>query len=125
MRILSAPVYSSRTLRKAGPVDDSDDAIWKHIKGNLHSSWHMSGTAKMGPNESEAVVDSRFNVFGVERLRVVDMSACPFVINAHIQAAAYIVGEIAAEVLAEEYDLGEVTISGRRKDAAGISKEKL
>lgn len=113
MRIMSAPVYASRTLQRLGPKDDSDDGIWEHIKGNLRSSWHMSCTAAMGRNAEEAVVDSAFKVFGLDALRIVDMSVSPFVINAHIQSVAYIVGEIAAEVLAQEYGLGEVTISGK------------
>jgi choline dehydrogenase-like flavoprotein len=122
IRIFSAPVYASRTLRKLGPKDDSDDSIWEHIKGNLRSSWHMSGTACMGVNAEEAVVDSRFKIFGLEGCRIVDLSVCPFVINAHTQSTAYVLGEIAAEVMAEEYELGEVSISG--KMGQGL-KEKL
>jgi hypothetical protein len=32
-----------------------------------------------------------------------NLSACPFVINGHTQSTAYVLGEIEAEVLAEEY----------------------
>jgi choline dehydrogenase-like flavoprotein len=113
IRIFSAPVYASRTLQKLGPKDDSDDSIWDHIRSNLRSSWHMSGTACMGLSAKEAVVDDRFNIFGLKGCRVVDLSVCPFVINAHTQSTAYVLGEIAAEVIAEEYGLGEVTISGK------------
>ncbi|KAF2732239.1 alcohol oxidase [Polyplosphaeria fusca] len=122
MRIMSAPVYASRTLQKLGPRDDSDESIWEHIKGNLQSSWHMSGTACMGRNPGEAVVDSRFRVFGLEHLRVVDLSVCPFVINAHTQSVAYIVGEIAADTLAEEHRLGEVTVTRKTEEK---SRERL
>ncbi|KAF2707170.1 GMC oxidoreductase [Pleomassaria siparia CBS 279.74] len=122
MRILSAPVYASRTVQKLGPQDDSDESIWDSITGNLRSSWHMSGTACMGLNAEEAVVNSSFKVFGLEACRVVDLSVCPFVINAHTQSTAYVLGEIAAEVLAEEYGLGEVRISEK---VVQSSKEKL
>lgn len=122
MRIQRAPVYASRTVRTLGPQDDTEEAIWEHIKGNLRSSWHMSCTARMGTQEDEAVVNSRFQVFGVSGLRVVDLSVCPFVINAHTQSTAYILGEIGAEVLAEEYDLGAVGVSGKWN---GASKVKL
>lgn len=117
MRIHSAPVFASRTLKRLGPSSESDEDIWNHVKSNLMSSWHMSCTATMGRNEKGAVVDSKFKVFGVEGLRVVDLSVCPFVINAHTQSTAYILGEIGAEVLAEEYGLGEVRISGRPETA--------
>ncbi|KAF1994742.1 GMC oxidoreductase [Amniculicola lignicola CBS 123094] len=113
MRILSAPVYDSRTLGKLGAQDRSDEAIWENIKGNLKSSWHMSGTARMGKQEGDAVVDSKFRIFGLESCRIVDLSVCPFVINAHVQSTAYIVGELAAECLAEEYELGEVRVEDR------------
>lgn len=122
LRIMSAPVYFSRTLQRLGPKDDSDDSIWEHVKSNLRSSWHMSCTAAMGKSSQEAVVDNKFRIFGLERVRVVDMSVCPFVINAHIQSTAYIVGEIAAEVLAEEYRLGQVTVLGKQDTTAN---EKL
>jgi hypothetical protein len=39
----------------------------------------MSGTVKMGTNAGDACVDSRFRVFGLQALRVVDMSVVPFV----------------------------------------------
>jgi choline dehydrogenase-like flavoprotein len=73
----------------------------------------MSCTASMGQSAADAVVDNRFKVFGVDGLRVVDLSVCPFVINAHTQSTAYVLGEIGAEVLAGEYGLGEVRISGK------------
>ncbi|KAF2031702.1 alcohol oxidase [Setomelanomma holmii] len=113
MRIQRAPIFASRTLKTLGPANDSDEAIWEHVKQNLRSSWHMSCTAAMGRSEKNAVVDSKFKVFGVEGLRVADLSVCPFLINAHTESAAYVLGELGAEVLAEEYGLGEVTITGR------------
>lgn len=112
MRIQRAPIFASRTLRTLGPANDSESAIWDHIKHNLRSSWHMSCTASMGTSTEDAVVDSKFRLFGVQGLRVVDLSVCPFVMNAHTQSTAYVLGEIGAEVLAEEYCLGEVGISG-------------
>jgi choline dehydrogenase-like flavoprotein len=122
MRLQRAPVFAPRTLKTLGPANDSDDAIWEHVKHNLQSSWHMSCSAAMGTSAQDAVVDSRFKVFGVEGLRVVDLSVCPFVVNAHTQSTAYIMGEIGAEVLADEYGLGEVRISGKPK---GSEKGRL
>ncbi|KAH7132408.1 hypothetical protein B0J11DRAFT_521637 [Dendryphion nanum] len=111
-RILSAPVYAQRTVKKFGPKNESDEGIFEHIKGSIQSAWHMAGTAAMGLDAKSAVVDSKFKVFGVEGLRVVDMSVCPFVINAHVQSTAYIVGEIAADVIAEEHTLGHIVSEG-------------
>lgn len=45
----------------------------------------MSCTARMGLESSTACVDSNFRVFGMQGIRVVDLSVCPFVPNAHTQ----------------------------------------
>ncbi|KAK5118456.1 hypothetical protein LTR62_002970 [Meristemomyces frigidus] len=123
VRLLSAPVFSAKTIKTYFPKDDSDEAIWasgpnlhcilehadqseqEHIRGSTMSSWHMSGTVKMGNSPSHACVDPSFRVFGLNSLRVVDMSVVPFVPNCHTQSTAYILGEIAGDVLAEEYNL--------------------
>lgn len=86
----------------------------------------MSGTVRMGTSSVDACVDSRFRVFGLRSLRVVDMSVVPFVpryvrvvrvwmkqgiliwSSCHTQSTAYILGELASDVLLEEYDLGVV-----------------
>ncbi|PQE24628.1 hypothetical protein CJF32_00011030 [Rutstroemia sp. NJR-2017a WRK4] len=120
MRMLSAPVYAKRTIKMLGPENDSDEAIWvsrhavywcrlkyDHVTKHLFSSWHMSCTARMGTNPDTACVDSDFRVFGVNNLRVVDLSICPFVPNNHTQSTAYIVGEVAAEKIAKSYRLDE------------------
>jgi choline dehydrogenase-like flavoprotein len=110
MRILRTPIFSTRTLKTLGPANESDEAIWEHAKSNISSSWHMSSAAAMGKDDKEAVVDSRFKVFGVDGLSIVDLSVCPFVINTHTQSTAYVLGEIGAEVIADEFDLGEVRL---------------
>jgi choline dehydrogenase-like flavoprotein len=53
--------------------------LQEYIRTSTASSWHMSGTAKMGRSAEDACVDSRFRVFGLNALRVVDMSVAPFV----------------------------------------------
>ncbi|CAG8955409.1 hypothetical protein HYFRA_00010273 [Hymenoscyphus fraxineus] len=105
MRVLSAPVYAVDTIDKVGPTDDSDEEIWKHIRGNLSSSWHMSCTARMGTSIDSACVDSSFRIFGLQSCRVIDLSVCPFVPNNHTQSTAYVIAEMAAEKLIAEYDL--------------------
>ncbi|KAB8067903.1 hypothetical protein BDV29DRAFT_199790 [Aspergillus leporis] len=55
--------------------------------------------------DKDAAVDNGFRVFGVEGLRVADMSVVPVLTNNHTQATAYVVGATAAEVLIKEYGL--------------------
>ncbi|KAI0125603.1 hypothetical protein BJ170DRAFT_439566 [Xylariales sp. AK1849] len=106
LRFFQAPVWKEKTIRNlAWPRDDSDEAILECFSSHLGSSWHMCGTVNMGKNAKEACVDSSFKVFGLERLRVADLSVCPMVPNNHTQTTAYIVGELAAEKLIAEYGL--------------------
>ena len=107
MRLLSAPVYEPKTLQKLFPKDDSDETIWEYVRQNTFSSWHMCGTVGMGVDSTSACVDSNFRVFGIEKLRVVDLSVCPFVPNNHTQSTAYVLGEMAAEKLIREHGLSE------------------
>jgi choline dehydrogenase-like flavoprotein len=109
MMLLSAPVYSSKTVQKLFPKDDSDEKIWQYIRHNCFSSWHMSGTVCMGTDSTSSCVDSNFRIFGIEKLRVVDLSVCPFVPNSHTQSTAYVLGEMAAQKLINEYDLQKKT----------------
>ncbi|KAF7118432.1 hypothetical protein CNMCM5793_007949 [Aspergillus hiratsukae] len=86
------------------PASESDEDILQFWKDNLSSSWHMTGTVKMGKNGADdAAVDNHFRVFGIENLRVVDMSVVPVLPNAHTQAPAYVTGATGADVLIREY----------------------
>lgn len=88
------------------PATDSEDEIWAFIKSNAITSWHMACTVRMGkPDDEDACVDSDFRVLGLENLRVVDMSVCPFLPNCHTQSIAYWLGELAAQKIAKEYGL--------------------
>jgi len=80
LRLLKAPVYARNTIKVLGPDPDAtDEVIWDHVRRHFGSSWHMSCTVKMGKRKEDACVDSNFKIFGVEGLRVCDLSVCPFV----------------------------------------------
>ncbi|KAJ5931113.1 hypothetical protein N7466_006606 [Penicillium verhagenii] len=90
------------------PESESDEDILKFWKANASSSWHMTGTVKMGKEgDIHAAVDSRFQVFGVANLRVADMSVVPVLTNNHTQATAYVTGATCADVLIREYSLDQ------------------
>ena len=97
---------SSHEKMIAGPEGDSDEALLKFWRQTIASSWHMSGTARMGKRgDDTAVVDNDFRVVGMENLRVADMSVLPLTPSCHLQAAAYATGLVCAEKLIEEYGL--------------------
>lgn len=80
----------------------SDADILAAIQVQAGTFYHASGTCKMGlANDSMAVVDSKARVFGVQNLRVVDLSAVPFLPPGQPQATVYMLAEKAAvEILA-------------------------
>lgn len=58
----------------------------------------------MKPRERGGVVDPRLNVYGVQGLKVADMSICPSNVAANTYSTALLIGEKAAVMIAE--DLG-------------------
>ncbi|KAL4862383.1 hypothetical protein BDV12DRAFT_178883, partial [Aspergillus spectabilis] len=89
-----------------GPNSNSDEDILEHWKNVVGSSWHMTGTVKMGKKEDkDAVVDTKFGFRGVQGLRIADMSVLPRLTTGHTQAAAYVTGITAADVLIGKYGL--------------------
>ncbi|NEK86046.1 mycofactocin system GMC family oxidoreductase MftG [Blastococcus saxobsidens] len=101
---LAAELMSTRALREVGepgnlPRDDAGLDRW--IRERLTTAVHLSGTARMGPDgDAGAVVDQELRVRGVEALRVVDTAVLPRVPSRGPAAAAVLVGERAAELMA-------------------------
>ncbi|KAF2182459.1 GMC oxidoreductase [Zopfia rhizophila CBS 207.26] len=96
--------YVKKTL--FGPASLSDEDISAFMKDAAGTVWHANGSVKMGKkNDPLACVDPDFRVYGVDGLRVVDLSVCPLTTNNHTQAVAYLVGQKAAEKLIAEYKL--------------------
>lgn len=61
-----------------GPESLSEEDIDAYMKDAAGTVWHANGTVKMGKKEDEsACVDTSFRVYGVEGLRVADLSVCP------------------------------------------------
>jgi choline dehydrogenase len=76
----------------------TDAQILKYIQASGRTISHASGTCKMGKKEDKmAVVDASGQVFGVTRLRVVDVSAMPFLPPGHPMATVYALAEKIAE----------------------------
>jgi alcohol oxidase len=56
----------------------------------------------MKPREKGGVVDSRLNVYGVNGLKVADLSIGPGNVSANTYSTALVIGEKAAVIIAEE-----------------------
>ncbi|KAI0666532.1 alcohol oxidase-like protein [Trametes maxima] len=81
---------------------EDDRAIDEHIKAHVITVWHSLGTCAMKPREEGGVVDSRLNVYGVQGLKVADMSIAPENMGTNTYSPALTIGEKAAVIIAEE-----------------------
>lgn len=77
----------------------SEAAIAEDIRSRAGSVFHPCGTCMMGPDPSEAVVDSRLQVHGLSGLRVADASIFPRLIAGNTNAASIMVGEKAFDLI--------------------------
>ncbi|ETW83635.1 GMC oxidoreductase 6 [Heterobasidion irregulare TC 32-1] len=108
----AAQVCVKRDGIEAGPVpinapdlvygEEDDQAIEKFIRESVTTAWHALGTCAMKPRDAGGVVDSRLNVYGVEGLKIADLSICPGNVSANTYSTALVVGEKAAVIIAEE-----------------------
>lgn len=70
------------------------------IRAQSSTLWHPVGTCKMGEDDA-AVVDPALRVRGVTGLRVADASVMPTVPSGNTQAACFMIGERAADLILE------------------------
>ncbi|SMG60383.1 GMC family oxidoreductase [Paraburkholderia susongensis] len=83
-----------------GALCQSDDELLDFARRYGVSSYHVNGTARMGPDgDPLAVVDPQLRVHGVQSLRVVDSSVMPSMPSANICAATMMIGNKAADLI--------------------------
>nr|WP_316627648.1 GMC family oxidoreductase N-terminal domain-containing protein [uncultured Brevundimonas sp.] len=79
-------------------ADASDDDLLAYARSVASTSFHYSGTARMGQDDL-SVVDENLRVRGVDGLRVVDASVMPVVVSCNTNPASIMIGERAADLI--------------------------
>ncbi len=94
--------YVERVIAPRASVMESDNALADYIRRTTSTTWHICGTAKMGPSTDPlAVTDQRGRVHGVEGLRVADASIMPDIVSCNTNLTAIMIGERVSESMAE------------------------
>jgi choline dehydrogenase-like flavoprotein len=76
------------------PFDATNEQFTEYFKNTVQGFFHVVGTCKMGADSDPlAVVDSKFRVRGIDRLRVADASIMPIVVSAHTSVTTFMLGE--------------------------------
>jgi choline dehydrogenase-like flavoprotein len=81
-----------------GPKVKTDAEIDNWIRNVAATANHPASTCVMGTGP-DTVVDPQFRVHGAERLRVVDASAMPDLVSAHINACVLMMAEKASDMI--------------------------
>jgi choline dehydrogenase len=86
---------------KPGPDLQTDEEILHFCRQVGATIFHPSGTCRMGI-DSEAVVDPRLRVNGVQGLRVIDGAIIPTLVSGNTNAPIIMVAEKAVEMIRED-----------------------
>lgn len=90
------PYRGEETVNTANARTDAE--IEAYIKRASITAHHPAGTCKMG-TDAQSVLDPQMRVRGVEGLRVVDASAMPDMIGAHINACVMMMADKASDII--------------------------
>lgn len=105
---LSRLLQNNGTVFQPGYLPDGDSKLTEEnvdqfIAERLLIAYHHSGNNAMLPRESGGVVDDRFKVYGVEGLRVVDLSVAPMMVQGTPTSLVIALAERAADYVKGEY----------------------
>lgn len=105
--LMLAPPFNSVVRQPVHPpasAYEDDEQMRQIIKNSTRAALHAVGTCAMGGHAGirGGVVNERLQVYGVQRLRVVDASIMPLQITAHIQPTVYAIAEKAAHMILED-----------------------
>ena len=98
--MVQQPALDSYRGRELNPGDkvQSDAEIEAWLRNTVITAHHPCGTCPMGSTPA-SVIDPQMRVHGIERLRVVDASAMPDLVSAHINACVLMMAEKAADMI--------------------------
>ncbi|EGG04510.1 uncharacterized protein MELLADRAFT_88800 [Melampsora larici-populina 98AG31] len=97
--IMKSPSWSSIISNEhlPGPQVNTDQEWRQYVTNSAGTVFHPVGTAAMLPRELGGVVNPDLQVYGTQRLRVIDASIIPMHLAMHPHMTVYAIGEIGAK----------------------------
>lgn len=108
-RIVAQSPLASKTTSETSPgtsMSRKELKMW--IPGAIGTSYHPSGTCRMGHGNA-SVVDTSGNVHGMTGLRIVDASIMPRTVTGNISATVYMMAEKISDVIRGKSPLQPIT----------------
>ena len=105
LRKLGASAPLSRIIEREvspGPGKQSDADLLQDFRDRASTTFHPTGTCRMGPEPASSVVDARLRVHGVRALRIVDASIFPQIPTGNTNAPTIMVAEKGSALIAED-----------------------
>ena len=103
LKILYASSFEDIRGREVAPGVGvrSDAELEEFVRRTASTTWHPSGTCKMGI-DAMAVVDAQLRVHGIENLRVIDASIMPTIVSGNTNAPTIMIAEKASEMISQD-----------------------
>ncbi|MBM7344943.1 choline dehydrogenase-like flavoprotein [Pantoea coffeiphila] len=101
-QILAQPEFDAFRGKEMLPGSEfhSDEALLKYIQNYGATVFHPAGTCKMGSDAMSVVDPATLKVWGIDNLRIADVSIMPSLISGNTNAAAIMIGErVAATII--------------------------
>jgi len=88
--------------------EEDEIAIENYTRKSVATAWHSLGTCSMKSREQGGVVNASLNVYGVEGLKVADLSIAPGNVAANTYSTTLAIAEKAATIIAADLGIEDV-----------------
>jgi len=101
---LGTPIVEAAPGTTLIPLNASDATINNWILANSAVAFQPAGTCRMGTAPENSVVDQKFNVWGTENLRVVDVSVLPIPQQGPPTGSAMVFAAAAVQLIQQKWN---------------------
>ena len=116
LNLMIDSVKIARKVVKSKPLSDividetlpgkdiiTDNELESYCKRTVKTNWHPVGTCKMGKDgDPDAVLNTKLQVYGIENLRVFDVSMMPRLVSGNTNAPAMAIANLATDILLKD-----------------------